>query len=539
MSGQTGFNYEVMISRLHGGLCAFQSLRAHRRQREQPAAPPPMTEERLTSEPPRAPRVAHVDERAEMRATGSLEPQAFVAVGDRVVPLFGNVNASLFGAMAAPASPMPPPSVTSATPTAATPAPVAEEPPPPAPAPAASTLRLPPPTPPPRLGLIYGGRPHPPEPPLSAAAEPSTATPRPPTGDTPAAPRPQDPASPPTGVQAQDAPKLAPLAALLDARAQEDAQRLEKAHAEHRLAMTMLMREHRDDLRAQSEAAAARTTDLLREVFAEHRAQLRAQSEADAARTTDLLREVLTGHRAELARANQAHADHLSQVLAQNQPTDSRAAAGDGGDLRAALLEHASLQREANEEVADHIAALTTIVADLGQTVGMLAVAATHKAQQSQLPIRGTFTPPPRVEPATLVASAGSPQSEPATPVASGESPQIEPATTKPPAAASAVEPAAPVSANAATAAATQSLPESSVSNKITEEPAQQRPIRLTLPQEAAERARLQSALDDDEDDGDLAPGLASDDDDDPMRAPRLPPITAIPRPGDQERDDD
>jgi hypothetical protein len=46
MSGQTGFNYEVMLSRLHGGLCAFQSLRAHRRQREQAAAPAPTPEPR-------------------------------------------------------------------------------------------------------------------------------------------------------------------------------------------------------------------------------------------------------------------------------------------------------------------------------------------------------------------------------------------------------------------------------------------------------------------------------------------------------------
>lgn len=156
MSNQTGFDYDVMLSRLHGGLCAFQSLRAHRRQREQAA--PPMTEERVTPEPPRPARVAHVDDLAELRAAGSLEPQAFVAVGDRMVPLFGNVNAGRFGVMATPA--VPPASVTPATPTAA-PAPVADEPPPPAPALAASTLRLPPPTPPPRLGLIYGGRPPP------------------------------------------------------------------------------------------------------------------------------------------------------------------------------------------------------------------------------------------------------------------------------------------------------------------------------------------------------------------------------------------
>jgi hypothetical protein len=101
MSNQTGFDYEVMISRLHGGLCAFQSLRAHRRERAQAAAPPPATEARRTPEPPPAARVAHLDDLAELHATASLEPQAFVAVGDRVVPLFGSVSAGMFGVAAA------------------------------------------------------------------------------------------------------------------------------------------------------------------------------------------------------------------------------------------------------------------------------------------------------------------------------------------------------------------------------------------------------------------------------------------------------
>jgi hypothetical protein len=90
MSNQTGFDYEVMISRLHGGLCAFQSLRAHRRQRAQAAAPRARdrgAQDARATTAPRAPPISTTSR--ELHATGSLEPQAFVAVGDRVVPLFG------------------------------------------------------------------------------------------------------------------------------------------------------------------------------------------------------------------------------------------------------------------------------------------------------------------------------------------------------------------------------------------------------------------------------------------------------------------
>ena len=72
MSNQTGFDYEVMISRLHGGLCAFQSLRAHRRERAQAAAPPPATEARRMPEPQPAARIA-LDDLAELHATASLD----------------------------------------------------------------------------------------------------------------------------------------------------------------------------------------------------------------------------------------------------------------------------------------------------------------------------------------------------------------------------------------------------------------------------------------------------------------------------------
>ena len=121
MSNQTGFDYEVMISRLHGGLCAFQSLRAHRRERAQAAAPPPATEARRMPEPQPAARIA-LDDLAELHATASLAPQAFVAVGDRVVPLFGSVSAGMFGVAAAgPATtPIDPPATPPSAPAPAT-----------------------------------------------------------------------------------------------------------------------------------------------------------------------------------------------------------------------------------------------------------------------------------------------------------------------------------------------------------------------------------------------------------------------------------
>ncbi len=511
MSNPTGFDYEVMISRLHGGLCAFQSLRAHRRERAQAAAPPPATEARRTPDPPPAARVAHVDDPADLRATASLEPQAYVAVGDRVVPLFGNVSAGLFGGAAAgPATtPTDPPATPPSAPAAAA-APAAEI----RPSAPAATLRLPPPTPPAQLGLILGGRPPTPEP--GPVTEPPTAI------------RPQDSDAPPTAVAAS----AASITALLDARAQEDAQRLERAQAEHHAAMATLLREHQETLRAQSEADATRTKALLRDVFTEHRAELRAQSEADAARTAALLRDVFTEHRAELAQVDQAHTDQLAQVLAQ-RPQSADPPVADTMELRAALLEQANVQREANEAVAEHIDALTSIIADLGQTVGMLAVAATQKAQQAQRSVQAIFPLPPRAEPATARAAVPAvdpapnrpavPQDDPAATATSATSPQLEPANCGPSAATSRpVEPDAPASTQA-TPAAAKPPTHLSLADAITNESPQARAIQLKI-QEAADRARVHLELAND-DGPDPEP---AQDDDDPERHPRLAPCTDI-----------
>lgn len=156
---------------------------------------------------------------------------------------------------------------------------------------------------------------------------------------------------------------MAALTALLDAHAKDEALRLERVHAEHRSFVELLLRDHREALRAQSEAHAAQTAQLLRDVLAEHRA--------------------------ELARVAEAHADHLAQVLAQHRqdaPNQREHTAPDD-ELRSALIEHSRCQREANQDIAEHIGALTTIVADLGQTVGMMAMATVHPSNSALAPV--------------------------------------------------------------------------------------------------------------------------------------------------------
>jgi hypothetical protein len=325
--------------------------------------------------------------------------------------------------------------------------------------------------------------------------------------------------APPTAAPAQEAPRLAPIAALLDARAQEDAQRLERAQAEHRAAMATLLREHRDELRAHREAEAIRTTALLRDAFTEHRAELRAQSEADAARTTALLRDILAEHRAELARSHQAHADHLAHILAQrSQSADAPTAAGDIVELRAALLEQASIQHKANEAIAENFDTLSSIIADLGHTVGTLAVATAQKTQQVQRSVPATFPPPPRVLPTMPTAApdvdpvSAAPRDPPATITASVESSHLGPANSRPPAAAS-------------VPASSQSTPAVSLADAIASESPQPQAINMKL-QEAADVAHLHLALEGD-DGGDLETG-DDDDDDDPERHRRLAPCTEI-----------
>ncbi len=465
-------DYDLLVHRLHKGACAFQSLRAHRRQRA--AATDPATAADVRTPTPSTTPPPAADLAVDSRVTGSREPQAFIAMGSRVVPIFGDVNAVL-GATAAPVQgaslmgePPPPP---------APPAEDARPAPPPVPAVSASALKLPVPTPPPRLGLVHGGhaRPPAPEPAATTRAEPAAASSM--GRNTP----PEAAVAPPTPEEA-----AATIAAMFDTFAQQEVARLEKLHADHRAALATL--------------------------FQEHREELRARSEADASRTTALLREVLAEHRAEQARSAQLHAEHLAQI--PQREADS--------DLRAALLEQAKLQRETNEDTADNIAALTTIVADLGQTVGMLAVAAAQEARQGRLPTRPTFAVPTRVEPR---ADAPAP------------APCIEAAPGAPPTATAPTAPASTTAHTAEPSAAPRAVdtPASSTARVPPAEAPQQRSARLTRATEAAARARVLQFADEDRDDDDLETGI-DDDDDPPPRRP-LAPITDIDPPNLREHD--
>ena len=112
----------------------------------------------------------------------------------------------------------------------------------------------------------------------------------------------------------------------------------------------------------------------------------------------------------ELASASHAHADQLAHLLSHQQPAEPR----HDLELRSALLEHARQQHDATDELAEHITAVTTLVADLGQTISMLAVAAAKEARTTAAP-PAPLTPPttPRSAPPTDTLKATPPSPSP------------------------------------------------------------------------------------------------------------------------------
>jgi len=156
-----------------------------------------------------------------------------------------------------------------------------------------------------------------------------------------------------------------------------EAARLEQVHAEHRACLATLLHEHRAELHAQAEADAARATQLVRELLAEHRAELTRAADAQAG----TLALVLSQHREEM------EATRAEQPEAASAPQSEA--------LCTALIEQAKLQREAHEDIVQHIAEVTTLVADLGQTVSLLAVAV-YDTRQVRVPTV-SLPPPPRV----------------------------------------------------------------------------------------------------------------------------------------------
>ena len=361
MSNQTGFDYyDMLISRVHGSLCAFQSLRAHRRERTREGTSPSPWASASSASPPQPPAAS--SHTASDDGPPVFEPQGFIAHGGRVLPLFGDVHAVFHGApQPAEASQPPPPPPRSAPMPEELPL-LVQDPPSSRPAPA-STLKLPLPTPPSRLGLV--GRP--------------TEAPAP-------APEPSAPPAPRPAAATDGAPATAPqhatppehgIEALLAGRAETEAARLEQVHAEHRACLAMLLHEHRAELHAQAEADAAHATQLVRELLAEHRAELTRTADAQAGR----LALVFSQHREEM------------EAMRDEQP--EAASAPQSEALCTALIEQAKLQREAHEDIVQHIAAVTTLVADLGQTVSLLAVAV-YDARQVRVPTV-SLPPPPRV----------------------------------------------------------------------------------------------------------------------------------------------
>jgi hypothetical protein len=215
-------------------------------------------------------------------------------------------------------------------------------------------------------------------------------------------------------------------------------------------------------------------------------------------------------------------------------------------EMRAVLLEQASTQHKANEAVAEHIDALTSIIADLGHTVGTLAVAAAQKAQQSQRSVLFTFPPPPRVLTAVNAAvpdvdpATASPREQPTTIPASAESSPCEPvalttvhaSSAESSHLASANSGPAPAASVPASSQATPAAAPVSLADAIASESPQARAIQRMI-QEAADRAHIHGELAND-DDGDLTTYT----DDDPERHPRLSPVTDIvPTTGEQGDD--
>ena len=462
MSNQTGIDYDTLMPRILGAVCAFQSLRTHRRDRKREDTSPPPRASASSASPPPPPTAS--SNTASDDGPPVFEPQGFIAHGGRVLPLFGDVRAVFQGAPSpAEASPPPPPPQARSAPMPEELPLLVQDPPSSRPA-SASALKLPLPTPPSRLGL---GRPT--EAP-APAAEPSA----------PPAPRPAAASDGASATTPQyGAPSESGLEALLANRAQMEAARLEQVHAEHRACLATLLHEHRAELHAQAEADAARATQLVRELLAEHRAELARTADAQAGR----LALVLSQHREEMeaTRAEQFEAGSSPQIDA----------------LCTALTEQAKLHREAHEDVAQHIAEVTTLVADLGQTVSLLAVAV-YDARQVRVPTV-SLPPPPRVgENVDAVATA--------TMTALG----VSSAASSPVSAASSPASAAPTlghtseAANAWTSALAPACP--GVSLPIdTGRPSACKPARGSPSAgDALDSARISSDLEDD-DDADLA----------------------------------
>jgi len=330
MSNPSGFDFDDMFSRLHIGVRGLQHWRNNQRARFAGASPTA-----AASRPTTVVAAAPNHTAANDATGGPLEPQGFVAVGGRLLPVFS--DAQVRGV------PDTAPSINAAPST-----PMTEPPPAPPPTPTVEPLRAT------RLSTVAALKMSPPTPPACLQRAPMPAdhaepAPTPTTNPEPAQTRP---------MHAQEAMPLR--------NSEGEAARLEQVHAEHR--------------------------GLLATLLSEHRATLRDQAEADAAQQNQIVRELLIGHRAEL----EAHAEAMRQLLGQHREamqkivatTDHAAGQHDRAitALHELLADQAKAQAQAHEQTEQHIGDLAGVIGDLGETVGHLA-AATYERKP-------TFAPP-------------------------------------------------------------------------------------------------------------------------------------------------
>lgn len=325
MSDTQGFELNPLLWRLHDGLREFQSWRNNRRQRDADAGQP---------EPVVAatPSVHDAVNAGGMPGAG-LEPQGFVSYGGRLVPLFGEIQPAASAAVPAP------PSAAKVVDLFAPPPPPASETkrdPEPSRLATAKPLTLPAPTPPPCLNL----RPQTTPPPDTGDAATASSTPR----------RPDSEEASTTTAKAEEVHRL---------RTEAEVQRLEQAQMEHRVLLAALLDEHRETLRAQAEAAAAKQDQIVRELLAEHRAEL---GKAFAAHS-EHIRELLAEHREQAQRtietADSAMQRHAASVA----------------ELAQVLAKQVEVQARDHEQTTQHLDNLSSFIGDLTQTISLLAMA--------------------------------------------------------------------------------------------------------------------------------------------------------------------
>jgi hypothetical protein len=378
MFDPSGNPVESLLSNLRDGLCELRSRREERRHRVGDGAPPSTPAHPAnvgaTASSPGSTNVHAAEPMG--RSTTGLNPRGFVAVEGRLVPFFGELACNVTPAAAAPGpTPGEPTPQQAATPP--------RSPPPPVPTPPSSptfeakqdaasprpskpgALNLPLPTPPARLGL---------------ASTPSQGTV---AGEPTPIPAPAKHAPTERG-------ELTPtrddsrIETLLARHSDAEAERLEKVHAEHRALLATLLSEHRAMLQDQADANAARQDNVISDLLTEHRTEFSS------------ILNPLIEHLHQLRDQQRTHAELLA-AAAREFPVST---SSDIAVLRDVLAEQARFQHKAQQEMTENLDTLAVVVRNMGQTVGLLAVATYEgKREKPAVLLPPVITPTPRPSP--------------------------------------------------------------------------------------------------------------------------------------------